>query len=78
MADIVSSDHVRARGDLVEIRNARDETVLVPRVSPIFTERPGEVRWTGLPLGASNDEVYQGLLGLTAEECEGLRTRGVI
>ena len=39
---------------------------------------PGKVRWTGPALGQHNDEVYGKVVGLSREEREALRERGVI
>ncbi|MFE3454194.1 CaiB/BaiF CoA transferase family protein [Nonomuraea sp. NPDC059194] len=43
-----------------------------------LSETPGSIRWTGLAHGASNDEVYQGRLGLPAKEIDELREKGII
>ena len=40
--------------------------------------RPGQVRWVGPELGAHNDEVYRGLLGMDEARLRELRGRGVI
>ena len=51
---------------------------MVPGVFPKLSETPGSVRALGPDLGASNDEIYGGLLGLSAAELSGLREKNVI
>jgi len=39
---------------------------------------PGEVRRTGPKLGQHNDEVFEELLGISEEDLDGLRERGIV
>lgn len=43
-----------------------------------MSRTPGSIRWTGPAKGAHNDEVYGERLGLSAEEIDGLREKGII
>jgi len=52
--------------------------VVVPGVAVKLSETPGAVRHLGPGLGQDNAEVYQGLLGLTADELARLQAAGVI
>ena len=61
---MLNDPHMRARGNIVETTSARGEPLTMPGVIPHFTRNPGAVRWSGENIGASNREVYQGLLGL--------------
>ena len=50
----------------------------MPAIVPKLSETPGEIKWTGRPLGADTDAVLTEVLGLTAEQVETLRAQGVI
>ena len=41
-----------------------------------MSETPGEIQWSGRPLGADNEEIL-GALGVTAKELEELAALGV-
>ncbi len=43
-----------------------------------MTGTPGAVDWLGPPLGAHIEEIFGGLLGLSAEEIAELKDRGVV
>lgn len=47
-------------------------------VMPRLTGTPGSIDWAGKPLGSDNESVFQGLLGLSAEEMAALKDKGVI
>ena len=47
-------------------------------VFPRLSETPGRVRHAGPELGEHNDDVYRGLLGMSDDELEGLRSDGVV
>jgi crotonobetainyl-CoA:carnitine CoA-transferase CaiB-like acyl-CoA transferase len=50
----------------------------IPAMSPRLTETPGRTDWPGAEVGAHNDEILGGLLGLAAEDIERLRDSGII
>jgi crotonobetainyl-CoA:carnitine CoA-transferase CaiB-like acyl-CoA transferase len=77
-ADIANDPHVQARENLVRIKNPRGEELLMQGVVPRLVNNPGSVRWSAEELGASNEDVYLGLLGMDRGEYEGLKARGVI
>ena len=54
------------------------DDVTMQNVVPRLVGEPGKVRWTGEKLGASNREVYCGLLGLTEQQLVELDANGVI
>ena len=48
-------------------------------VFPKMSRTQGEVRWTGaMTLGAHNEEIYGGLLGLSSEEMAVLKEKSII
>lgn len=78
-ADCAADPQYIARG---MVRRVEDEwfgaQVLHPGIVPHVPEAPGVVRWAGPRIGAHNDEVYGGLLGLGGDEIAALRAEGVI
>lgn len=76
--DIVKDPHYRAREMLLELTVPGLGPVKFPGVVPKFSLTPGRVEWLGPALGEHNRDVYQGLLGLSERELEGLREKGVI
>jgi len=79
VADIAADPQYRARDMLLE-RTLEDGTpITVPGIVPRMTEAPGSVDRLGqVRLGADNDEVYGGLLGVDAAERTRLRGEGII
>ena len=54
-------------------------TFVGPGVAPKFSATPGSVRWAGCwQEGHHNEEVFSGLLGLSADELMSLRAQGVV
>lgn len=56
----------------------KEGTVVMPGVIPKLSETPGRIKWAGPDIGAHNDEIYMGLLGLSREELDRLTQAGVI
>ena len=77
-ADLVQDPHVAARRNLIEAEDLKGRIVRMQGVVPNIVNNPGKVRWAGEALGASNQEVYGGLLGLSTEEIADLQAKGVI
>jgi crotonobetainyl-CoA:carnitine CoA-transferase CaiB-like acyl-CoA transferase len=77
-ADIVADEHFAARGELVPVLEGRLGPVLQQAPFPRFDgERP--VAPSGAPeLGAHNEEIWCGLVGLSADELADHRAAGVI
>jgi succinyl-CoA---D-citramalate CoA-transferase len=78
IAGIYRDPQFRDRGMIAEIEDPDVGTVALPGVVPRFSRTPGAIAWGGPRIGAHNDEVYGGLLGLSPSEIAGLRQRGVI
>ena len=77
IADIFADPQYRARENIRTV-DSRIGPLAVPGIVPKLSATPGEIRWLGEGLGAHNEEILCGLLGLASEELEQLRTQGVI
>ncbi len=79
IADIFADEHFRERGMFVRHEDSEIGDFLGPAVVPKFSETPGKVRWSGSwQVGAHNKEVFEDLLGMSAEECAALGDEAVI
>ena len=76
--DMVEDPHYAARENVVEVEDPGIGPFPMQNVIPRLSETPGKVHWTGPALGQHNDEVYGKVVGLSQEEREALRERGVI
>lgn len=76
--DMLADPHFADRGAIAVVEDERRRELAMPAVVPKLSGTPGEIRWTGRPLGADTDAVLTGLLGLTGEQLDKLRSRGVI
>jgi formyl-CoA transferase len=72
-------EHFWAREMLVKHEDPGFGEYVGPGVFPKFSETPGAVRWSATwEEGSHNEDVYGGLLGLSADELAGLREEGVL
>lgn len=78
MKDIFSDPQYAARNDIVEVPCKEFGTIKMPGVCPVLTETPGKIKWPGQKLGAQNEDVYKGILGLTEEEIKELAEKKII
>ncbi len=76
--EIFRDPHYLARENVLEVADDRLGRLAVPNVVPRMTGTPGAVDWLGPPLGAHIEEIFGGLLGLSAEEIAKLKERGVV
>lgn len=77
IADIFEDPQYRARGNIRTLPS-RIGDLAVPEVVPRLSATPGEIRWLGEGLGASNDDVLREVLGLSPEEIDRLRANAII
>ena len=77
VADIFEDPQYEARG-LLEEHEVDGRTMKIPAMVPRLTATPGRTDWTGPKLGAHNDEILRGRLGLSDKELAGLQERGVV
>ncbi|WP_462379300.1 CaiB/BaiF CoA transferase family protein [Pseudomonas sp. Marseille-QA0892] len=75
-ADIIQDPHYLAREMIKQVTTSTGE-LKVPGVLPKLSRTPGRVGTGGPTLGEHTEDVLAGL-GLTDEQVEGLRTRGII
>ncbi|CAE6912147.1 Succinyl-CoA--D-citramalate CoA-transferase [Pseudomonas marincola] len=75
-ADIVSDPHYLARNMIETVQTAAGP-LKVPGVLPKLSRTPGRIGTGGPALGEHTDDVLAGL-GLTGEQRQGLRERGII
>jgi formyl-CoA transferase len=79
IADIFEDPQFQAREMLLEHVDPEFGPYIGPGIVPKLSETPGAVRWSApWEQGSHNEEVYGGLLGLSADEIETLRAEGVI
>jgi formyl-CoA transferase len=76
--DMMSDPHFAAREAIVKLQHPDLGDFAMQNVFPRLSESPGEVRHVGPTLGQHNQEIYQALLGLNADEMSSLSAAGVI
>lgn len=76
--EIFADLQYRYRGTLVRVPDQELGDVVLPDVQPRLSATPGRIRHPGLPLGAANEEVLGGELGLSPQDLDGLRDQGVV
>jgi len=70
---------VRARENIVEVANPLGGLLAMVGVVPRLTGTPGHIDTAGpVEVGAHNEEIYCGRLGLSRDEVQALAHRGVI
>ena len=76
--EIFEDPQYQARDNILRVQDTRIGELAVPNLVPRLSATPGRVNWLGMELGAHNNEIYRGRLGLTDEELGRLRAAGVI
>jgi succinyl-CoA---D-citramalate CoA-transferase len=76
--DIYHDPHFRERGAITRVTDPRLGEVWMQGVVPALTRTPGRIETTGAELGAHNEAVYLGELGLSPDEYQALRDAAVI
>jgi crotonobetainyl-CoA:carnitine CoA-transferase CaiB-like acyl-CoA transferase len=77
--DLVADPHVRARNNIVEMPSPLGGVLSMVGIVPRLTASPGRVDSVGpVDVGAHNEEIYCGRLGLTRGELRALAARGVV
>ncbi len=77
--DIYEDPHMWARESLVKVFDEElNREIAVQNVVPKLSKTPGKIKFTGRPIGADNDEIFLGMLGLSKENYEELQKKGAI
>ena len=76
--DIVKDPQYLARETITTVDHPLLGPLRMQNVIPKLSATPGRIKHAGPEIGAHNEEVYLGELGLSREELEELRGRGVV
>lgn len=76
--DMLEDPHYGAREAVVKVDHPTFENIFMQNVAPKLSETKGEINWPGPELGAHNEEVYGGVLGLSTKEMAELEEEGII
>jgi crotonobetainyl-CoA:carnitine CoA-transferase CaiB-like acyl-CoA transferase len=77
--DLFADPHVRARENIVEMPSPLGGLLAMVGIVPRLTASPGRVESVGpVAVGAHNEEVYCGRLGLSRDDLRALASRGVV
>lgn len=77
VADIAQDPQYQAR-EMFHRVEIDGEPLVLPAMSPRLDATPGGTEWAGPELGAHNDEILGGQLGLGQDELAALREKGVL
>ena len=77
-SQLLADEHFRARGTFTAVDDSDLGRMTVQSPVAILSETPGAVNHLGRQLGADNDDVYGGLLGLDPARIAALRAEGTI
>ncbi len=75
--DMFADPQYQARGLFEEVAT-QSGPLKIPAIIPRLADTPGKTEWAGAMLGAHNDEIYAGLLGMSAADIAGLKQAQII
>ena len=76
-ADMLKDPHFQARGLFQQVE-VNGQPLRIPALTPHLAHTPGATTWPGPDVGAHNQEILGGLLGLSHTELTSLRNEGVV
>ena len=76
--EMLEDPHFAARQAIVRLLHPELGELPMQNVAPKLSASPGSLRWVGPELGQHNQEVLQGLLGLSAADLERYAAAGVV
>ncbi|MFW2404541.1 MAG: CaiB/BaiF CoA transferase family protein [Gammaproteobacteria bacterium] len=77
VVDMMADEHFIARGLFEEVEY-NGKKLKIPGMVPKLSETPGRTDWPGAEVGAFNEEILGGLLGMSEEERRKLSDDGII
>jgi crotonobetainyl-CoA:carnitine CoA-transferase CaiB-like acyl-CoA transferase len=77
-AQLLADEHIKARKSFLQIDDPDLGSMTVQAPVVRLSDTPGQVEYLGRALGADNDDVLGGLLGLDADRRAALRASGTI
>jgi crotonobetainyl-CoA:carnitine CoA-transferase CaiB-like acyl-CoA transferase len=75
---LLADEHLRARGTYLTVDDEDFGPVRVQAPVAVLSETPGRVEHLGRPLGADNEAVWSGLVGVEPDRLAALRAAGVV
>jgi crotonobetainyl-CoA:carnitine CoA-transferase CaiB-like acyl-CoA transferase len=75
---LLADEHLKARGTFVRVDDPDLGPMTIQAPIALLSESPGRITHLGRPLGADNDAIYGGLLGIEPDQVAALRAAGVI
>ena len=76
--EMLDDPHFQARESIVNVPHPEFGDFPMQNVFPRMSETQGEVAWVGPELGAHNEEIFSGMLGMTEAEIAELSDEGII
>ena len=77
-SQLMADPHLQERGTFIEVDDPDLGPMKVQAPVAVLSETPGEVDFLGRALGADNDAVFGGLLGVDPKRLAALRSAGTI
>lgn len=77
-SDMMEDPHFVARNALIDVQTPGLGEVRMPNVTPRLMATPGRVRSAAPDLGANNDDILCGMLGLDSDLLDKLKERGIV
>ena len=77
--DIFADEHMRARDNVISVPALDGQALAMPGIVPKLSRTPGRVDAAGpAAIGAHNEEIYCGRLGLSRDDLAALRKKGIV
>ena len=77
--DLFADEHMRVREDLIPVPGPSGRPLWMPGIVPKLSRTPGRVTAAGpATVGAHNEEIYCGRLGLTRDDLAALHDQGIV